>query len=533
VPFPDSHPALLRALAEKGYANPTEVQTAVLDPALAGRDLLVSSRTGSGKTVAFGLAIAPQILGEADRLGKPGSPVALVVAPTRELAMQVQRELGWLYGGTGARVVSCVGGMDIRREQRLLRDGAHVVVGTPGRLCDHLDRGFLRLDDLAAVVLDEADEMLDLGFEEELRTILEATPPSRRTVLFSATMPSEAQELARKYQKDAARVIATDPSEAHADIEVRAVLVAPRERDHAVVNLLRLLEPDRALVFCNTREGVGHLQANLMERGFHAVALSGDLSQSERSRALQALRDGRARVLVATDVAARGLDLPALDLVIHADLPHDAGALVHRSGRTGRAGRKGMSVLIVPAPRRRVADQLLRQARLDPIRLGPPTAEQIRERDQERLMAQIALEAAEADPGDLAVAEKLLALHPPATLVAALVRSRREQLPEPEDLPATAALHERLPRTSTKAPTAGEGVWFEVNIGRANDAHPQWLMPLLCRRGQVGREVIGRIEIGEDTTRFAIRPDAAQSFAEASRRPDRRNPGVWIRLLGE
>ena len=330
------------------------------------------------------------LLGEAERFGAAEAPLALVIAPTRELALQVERELAWLYAATGARVVACVGGMDIRREQRALAQGAHIVVGTPGRLRDHLERGNLDLSALKAVVLDEADEMLDMGFREDLEFILDATPAERRTLLFSATIPKEIAALAKRYQRDALRIATTGEREAHGDIEYRAMRVAPNEREHAVVNLLRFFEAPGALVFCATREAVRHLHANLVERGFSAVALSGELTQNERNHALQALRDGRARVCVATDVAARGLDLPDLGLVIHADLPHDREALLHRSGRTGRAGRKGVSVLIVPYTRRRRAEQLLDRRQPRATWSAPPSAEEIRAKDQERLLRELA-----------------------------------------------------------------------------------------------------------------------------------------------
>ncbi|MGE5413978.1 MAG: DEAD/DEAH box helicase, partial [Syntrophomonadaceae bacterium] len=263
-----AHPAVRGALDARGYSEPTPVQAAVLDPDLAGRDLLVSSRTGSGKTIAFGLLIADAALGEGDRFPPAGPPIALVIAPTRELAVQVQRELGWLFAEAGGRVASCVGGMDPRREARALSEGTHVVVGTPGRLRDHLERRTLDLSALRAVVLDEADEMLDMGFREELEAILDATPPDRRTVLFSATLPKPIVELARRYTQEARRVAATPPEQAHEDIEFRAHVVAPREREHAIVNVLRDLEPASALVFRATREAVQHTAAGLSERGF-------------------------------------------------------------------------------------------------------------------------------------------------------------------------------------------------------------------------------------------------------------------------
>ena len=358
MPFLTAHPPLARALAERNYLEATPVQAAVLAQDAASRDLLVSAQTGSGKTVAYGLAIGADLLGEAEQFASAAAPLALIVAPTRELALQVHRELGWLYRYAGARVVSCVGGMDPRREQRELAEGAHIVVGTPGRLCDHLRRGRLDVSQLKAVVLDEADEMLDLGFREDMEFILKTTPETRRTLLFSATLPRGIIALAKTYQHNAFRIEVAGGEHGHVDIEYRAIRIAPSDVEHAVVNVLRFIESPSSIVFCNTRNAVNHLQTSLLERGFSVVALSGELTQNERTQALNALRDGRARVCVATDVAARGIDLPNLGLVIHADLPNDPEVMQHRSGRTGRAGKKGVSVLLgaagAPSPCRAV-----------------------------------------------------------------------------------------------------------------------------------------------------------------------------------
>ena len=309
-------------MTDRGYTELTPVQVAVIAPGTEARDLLVSAQTGSGKTVAYGLAFAATLLGAESRFPPAGNPLALIVAPTRELAMQVHRELSWLYAGTGARILSCIGGMDAQREGRALEQGSHIVVGTPGRLCDHLQRGRLKLGDLRVAVLDEADEMLDLGFREELDRLIAATPAWRRTLLFSATIAREITAMARQFQQDALRIDTLVRNQPHADIEYRAVQVAHNEVEHAVVNVLRYFEAPTALVFCATRDGVRHLHASLQERGFTSVALSGELTQNERTRALQSMRDGQARVCVATGRrAARGLDLPDLALVVHADLP--------------------------------------------------------------------------------------------------------------------------------------------------------------------------------------------------------------------
>lgn len=528
MPFPNTHPALARALATQGYDEPTPVQAAVLE-APAGADLLVSAQTGSGKTVAFGLAAAGELLGAAERVGEPGAPLGLIIAPTRELALQVSRELDWLYAEAGARVVTCVGGMDARREQRALAGGCHIVVGTPGRLRDHLERGNLDLSALTVVVLDEADEMLDLGFREDLEEILDATPAERRTLLFSATIARHVAELARRYQREAVRIDTIRRDEPHRDIEYRAVRVAPNEIEHAVVNVLRYFEAPSALIFCATREAVRHLYGSLRERGFSAVALSGELSQKERSDALQALRDGHARACVATDVAARGLDLPALDLVIHAELPQNKATLLHRSGRTGRAGRKGVSVLLVPYTRRRKAEQLLGAAQVQAIWSGPPLADEVRERDQQRLFEHPMLQEAPSDE-DLALGKKLLTESAPEVVAAALVRLYRERLPEPEEIyddgrgaePPRAARAERdrvreprEPRPPRHGLEPGAGAWFRMPVGRQDNADPKWLVPLICRLGHVTKKDIGEIRIFDRETSFEISPAAEARFRAA------------------
>ena len=515
-----TNPALARALTERGYTELTPVQEAVLEPGAEGRDLLVSAQTGSGKTVAYGLAFAPTLLGGEERFDRPGNPRALVIAPTRELAMQVHRELTWLYAGTGARILSCIGGMDGQREGRALEAGCHIVVGTPGRLCDHLARGRLRLGDLAVVVLDEADEMLDLGFRDELDTLLNATPEWRRTLLFSATIAKEITALARKYQKDALRIDTLVRNQPHADIEYRAVRTPPREIEHAVVNILRYFEAPTALVFCATREGVRHLHASLQERGFTSVALSGELTQNERTRALQAMRDGQARVCVATDVAARGLDLPDLGLVIHADMPNNKQTLLHRSGRTGRAGRKGTCVVIVPANRARAAETLIASAGVSAQWSGAPLPEEIRARDGARLLKDPVL-SEEMTDDELDLARTLLEGRSAEDLAAALVRMYRARLPAPEEITDLAPLpgtrrepvREAGVRPEKASIASGPMVWFSINVGRGQKADPKWLLPLICRMGGVEKRDVGAIRIQPDETRFEISVARAEEFA--------------------
>jgi len=522
MPFQNLPPLLGEALAARGYESFTAVQSAVLAPEAVGRDLIVSAQTGSGKTVAFGLAMAADLLAGAERFAQPGAPMAIVIAPTRELALQVQRELHWLYEQIGARVIACVGGMDVRREQRALAQGCHIVVGTPGRLCDHLERGALQTQAIRVVILDEADEMLDMGFRENLELILNATPAERRTLMFSATMPRPIALLAKAYQKDALRLTTVGEDRGHGDIAYQAVTVAPGDIEHAVVNVLRFHESGGAIVFCATRENVRHLHASLVERGFAAVALSGEHSQNERNQALQALRDRRARVCVATDVAARGIDLPDLRLVIHAELPRDAETLQHRSGRTGRAGKKGTAVLIVPFPRRRRIEGMLKGARINAEWMGAPTPEAIRAKDEERLIETLS-QPVEADEADRRIAARLIEAMSAEDIAAALVRAHRGGLPEPEDLMVDSGPRDRDrggdrdQGAGNDAPRSGfeDSVWFRMSLGRRHRADPRWLLPLICRRGHITKSEIGAIRIGDSETMFQIPRASARKFTDA------------------
>ncbi|SED87271.1 DEAD/DEAH box helicase [Bradyrhizobium erythrophlei] len=543
MPFPTTSSPLARALAERNYEQPTPVQLAVLADDAIDRDLLVSAQTGSGKTVAYGLAMAKDLLDGAERFEPAAAPLALIVAPTRELALQVQRELAWLYEHADGRVVSCVGGMDPRREQRELAAGAHIVVGTPGRLCDHLRRGRLDISGLRVVVLDEADEMLNLGFREDMEFILETTPDTRRTLLFSATFPRGIVALAKQYQQQAFRIEVAGDEGGHADIEYRAIRVAADDVEHAVVNVLRFHEAPSALVFCNTREAVRHLQAALLERGFSVASLSGEMTQNERTQALQALRDGRSRVCVATDVAARGIDLPSLDLVIHADLPKDPEVMQHRSGRTGRAGRKGVSILLVPPARRRRAELLLDLAGIDVVWGSAPQADEIRKLDHDRLL-QDAVFSEEVSSDDQVLAQALLAERSPEAIAAALARFYRARLPAPEDIldPGEGRSRDRDERRGERTsrrddrpagPRSKAGkasprhgmeeasVWFRASIGRRKNAEARWLLPMICRRGGIDKHDIGAIKILDTTTEFEIAARVADSFAVKIKRPDK------------
>jgi ATP-dependent RNA helicase DeaD len=514
MPFNSLPPLLSEALSARGYTAPTPVQAAVLEPGTAGRDLIVSAQTGSGKTVAFGLAMATELLNEQGSILPAAAPLALIIAPTRELALQVSRELIWLYGRSGARIATCVGGMDASKERRALSQGAQIVVGTPGRLRDHLERGALTLSSLKVAVLDEADEMLDMGFREDLEEILDATPQDRRTLLFSATMPKPIVALAKRYQRDALRISTVGEERGHGDISYQAVTVAPADIENAVVNLLRFHEAESALLFCATRDNVRHLHASLTERGFSVVALSGEHSQNERNYALQALRDKRARVCVATDVAARGIDLPTLTLVIHVELPRDPETLQHRSGRTGRAGKKGTAVLLVPYPRRRRVESMLRGARIPVEWVAPPAPEDIRRSDRERLLTTL-MEPVEVDEEDRELATRLLAERSAEDIAAALVRVHRSRMPEPEELLDGSSAPQR---PDGPRPGFENTAWFRMDIGRRQNADPRWVLPLLCRRGHITRGEVGAIRITGNETFFEVQSAVAARFIAAVKR---------------
>ncbi len=592
--FTDLPAGIAGALQSRGFTALTPVQRAVLDPALQGRDLRISSQTGSGKTVAIGLVLAADLErvaatdaaaavaaadAEPESAKRPATttrpacggsatppargrarPAALIVAPTRELAAQVARELAWLLAPVGARICTVVGGTSVAGERRALAQGPSVVVGTPGRLVDHLERGAIDASAVATVVLDEADQMLDLGFREELEAILGAAPAERRTHLVSATFPREVLALANRYQRDAARVEGTAHGQANADIEHVVHLVRPDERVAALVNLLLLAPAERALVFVRTRADASEIAEALSASGFSARPLHGELEQWERTKTLGAFRAGAVTVLVATDVAARGLDVPDVARVIHADPPGDAEAFTHRSGRTGRAGKKGTSVVLVPPVAREYMVRVLHRARVEAVWRPAPSADDVRRAADERLRAEIAASVGEAssDASLEALATELLTTTDPTQLVAALLeRARRAGPceaqavtpllpPEPRrEAPRAPAArpqaHARRPAGGAPPPrgrtarapdargdVASAFVPFRVNWGARNGADPRRLLALVCRRGGVASGQIGAIRIGDLASTVEVASPAASGFARSVQRPDARDPRIRI-----
>ncbi|MBI4912510.1 MAG: DEAD/DEAH box helicase [Acidobacteria bacterium] len=400
----------LSALSGRGFEAPTAVQSAAIPPALEGRDLLVQSRTGSGKTLAFGLPIL-------QRLDPRRGLQALILAPTRELAQQVAAEFRSLDAKLDIALL--VGGLGYVPQLRALKNGAPVAVGTPGRVIDHLERGTLDLSGLRAVVLDEADEMLNMGFIEDIQKILGAVREHPQTFLFSATLPGPIAGLAKKFLSDPCQVRLDEPgAAAHADIAHTPCRVARGHRTQALVNLLLHETPSSALVFTATKQESESVAQALRNAGLQADHLNGDLNQGARNRILAQFKEGRLPILVATDVAARGLDVEGLPLVVHLGIPTQMEGYIHRSGRTGRAGAKGTSVAIVDPKEARILQAWSRRGGLTLAWRTVPTPAMIREA---RLGALAGGLSPVASGWSRAAAAGLLEHHPAESLVAALL----------------------------------------------------------------------------------------------------------------
>lgn len=340
-------PELKGAIAALGFTHPTAVQTACLEAGI-GQDLVVQAKTGSGKTLAFGLPILEAL--------EPGirEPQALVLAPTRELALQIAKALAPLARALDVRCIPLTGGAEMRPQLKALASssGSKIVIGTPGRVLDHLNRSTLSPDRMKTVVLDEGDHLLDMGFKDEIDAILSSLPEDRRTLLFSATLPPEVEALASRHTKNPRKLTIDRGSVAHADIEHQAYPAPANMKVETLANILLFERSERSVVFCATRQGARELSERLPLLGIPAGLISGELDQTARNRALDAFREGRCHVLVATDVAARGIDVPATTHVVHFSLADTPEAYVHRSGRTGRAGRKGTAISLVAARER-------------------------------------------------------------------------------------------------------------------------------------------------------------------------------------
>jgi ATP-dependent RNA helicase DeaD len=537
VPGLDHHSGLLAAIPEpladamrrRGFVDLTSVQRAVLHADSEGRDLRISSQTGSGKTIAIGLALAHQLSHSAGAAGADrAGPSVLVLVPTRELAMQVREELSWLFEGIrGLAIEVGMGGTSLGLERRALARRPRIVVGTPGRTLDHLRTGALVCNGVEHVVLDESDRMLEMGFREELESILEGLPDERRTHLISATFPAPVRKLADRFQNDALHIEGTRLGEANCDIEHVAHVVDRRECYSALVNLLLLNEGARCLIFVERRVDASSLAAKLSTDGFPVQSFSGELPQAQRTRTLNAFRDGTIKTLVSTDVAARGIDVPGIELVIHVDSPADADAYVHRSGRTGRAGRAGRSVMLVPPRDRTRIARLLEAARIEigwrPAPSPGKVRKQLRKRFRHQIHQRLAAEGAPTQQ-QIDYAKGLLDGRDPAAVVALLL-----EMAQPTPVRQPMAISESPAHGAPSASEAAPGfVRFTINWGERGGAAPNRLLGHVCRRGQVRSHLVGAIEIGPHESSFDVDASVAARFEKLVRRPDRRDPKLRI-----
>ena len=549
-PFDDVPASVRGALEGRGFLELTSVQRAVLDAEVEGRDLQISSQTGSGKTVALGFVLAAALEGERGGRG----PDVLIIVPTRELATQVGKELEWLYAGlVGVRSESVTGGTPVFKDRQMLSRGPRLLVGTPGRLLDHVRSGVLDLGNVQELVLDEADQMLDMGFREELEGILDETPATRRTHLVSATFPKGIQQLAARYQRDAVSIEGTRLGDANQDIVHEGHLVNVRDRYDALVNLLLMAGEERTLVFVERRADALQVAEKLEADGFAALPLSGELAQSQRERTMEAFRSGRANVLVATDVAARGLDVPDVATVIHTAPCIDAHIYTHRSGRTGRAGKQGRSVQLAPPNKRYRVTRMMDQARVEMSWLPLPKAKEVRRVVNARAHAALKgqLETALAEgPTErfMEQAKELLAEHESQSLVAALLaRLAPKQRAEPRDLHSPplskgqgqsgqhqGGRHQSGGFGGSRKPQRGgkgrfNSVRFFINCGTNQGATPGRILAALCRRGQVSGSDIGSIAVHPNASTFDVCVDVAVEFEVNAGQRDARDPKTMIR----
>ena len=355
------HPDVLRVLADVGYESPSPIQAATIPPLLEGRDVLGQAQTGTGKTAAFALPILSRLNSRA------GKPQALVLAPTRELAIQVAEAFQkYATHIPGFQVLPIYGGQSYGPQLHSLKRGVHVVVGTPGRVIDHLDKGTLDLSELKYLVLDEADEMLRMGFIDDVEKVLLATPPQRQVALFSATMPSVIRKIAQKHLKDPVEVTIKSSTSTAPNIRQRYWFVSGMHKLDAMTRILEAEPFDAMIIFARTKQATDELAGKLQARGLAAAAINGDIAQPQRERVIQQLKDGKLDILVATDVAARGLDVDRISHVMNYDIPYDTESYVHRIGRTGRAGRSGEAILFV-SPREKGMLHAIERATRQPI----------------------------------------------------------------------------------------------------------------------------------------------------------------------
>ena len=514
-------PYIVKRLDEAGIVVPTPVQKACWEPIMAGRDLLVQSRTGTGKTLAFALPVLQKCQG-----GR-GSVEALVVLPTRELAMQVAQA----WESVGANVALLYGGGGYGEQLGALKAQVRLVVGTPGRICDHLTRGSLNLSECRILVLDEADEMLDMGFAEEIDRIIAALPSPRQTLMFSATLPEAMQTLASKHLHHPLRVEISSGLAVAQDIIHRAYEVERDYKHDALCNILQVENPQSALIFCHTKAEADELSERLRGDGFSAACLHGDMSQAERTRTLNSFRRGHIRFLVATDVAARGLDIRNITHVINLSVPREAETYIHRVGRTGRAGDAGVAITLV-APRDFAKFKTILKAAKIAIDIRPvPQRADVRRLVRESFHSEVCQSIEKGvDPAYQVLARELLEYLEPADLVAVLLEQHRAakscitagfDVPVPQRKKATLSREEqkvaqkRQRQSDTAYNLARLGrAFMQLNVGHSDEGIDEVkLMQLLVALTGKRPQAFGRLQMRRHTTSFEAPLSEAEKIA--------------------
>ncbi|MDQ2707776.1 MAG: DEAD/DEAH box helicase [Actinomycetota bacterium] len=541
-------PALLGAVAELGYDRPSPIQAEAIIPLLEGHDLLGQAATGTGKTAAFMLPMLQRLADRRAEEPHRKGVFGLVLAPTRELAMQVNTAAARYGAGLEVRTLAVYGGAPIGPQLGALRKGIDVVVATPGRAIDLINRGGLKLDELEVAVLDEADEMLDMGFIEDIETILDATPDTRQTMLFSATIPRRIEKLAQKYLHKPVTVrIAREVVAEGAVPQVRqnAYLVPRTHTTAALGRVLELERPRSAIVFCRTRADVDAVTEALTGRGLRAEALHGGMDQEHRTRVVQRLRSGRTELLVATDVAARGLDIDLLTHVVNHDVPQTPEAYVHRIGRVGRAGREGVAITLVPPSKRYLLASVERLTGQSITVASVPSVADLQSARLTRTRAELVeqldrAEAAELEPAEAAelvraMVTELAHEYDPIAVAAAAVRLARAAAGAPteeEDIPVINpsssargagraaregdSTAERGLRAGGGRPKSGTTRLF-VAAGRAAGIRPQDIVGALANESRLSGRDIGTIQIHERHALVEVPESAADDVVRELR----------------
>jgi len=513
----DLRPELLEALGSLGYEEPTPIQREAIPPLLAGRDLLGQAATGTGKTAAFALPILQRLDGE-----RSGAPGALVLVPTRELAVQVSQALHRYGRALGARVLPIYGGQPITRQLGTLKRGVDVVVATPGRALDHIARGSLDLAALQVVVLDEADEMFDMGFAEDLEAIFEATPEEHQTVLFSATMPPRIEQMARRRLREPER-IRVDRETATDDgaplVRQSAYIVARAHKPAALGRVLDVEAPAATIVFCRTRAEVDQLAETLNGRGYRAEALHGGMTQDQRDRVMARLRNDTADLIVATDVAARGLDIDQLTHVVNYDVPSDPDAYTHRIGRVGRAGREGVAITLAEPREHRMLKTIERATRQRIAVEKLPTVADLRARRLELTRSAIEDTLVEGDLERFRVVlDTLAGEHDVVEIALAAVKLAHEaagQLDEDEaEIPEVSSPR---PKTANAKAARRNMTRLFIGAGRTSGVRPRDLVGAIAGESGIEGRAIGAIEVSDRFSIVEVPDESAQEVIAALR----------------